>query len=594
MAEDDTTAGELTVEGLADRIAMLEAKNVALEQEIAGLRRGVRGGPIVDGPPAPAHDARSRPSPDIGDRGDSPLDTPVSRRRALTALSGAAAGGLGLALGSTFLDAVPAAATTEYVTLGADNDTTNLATSPTEIINHGGTAIYAVTNTPSDALGANVSTNGNYQAAIIGDGGGAYPATVPTLGIVGLSASITAIYGVTGGPSNVVDEYFAGAIVGDSNSAAGVAGASNAYDGVDGYTSAPSKSGVKGADLSGSTPGAGGYGVSGDSTYGTGIYGVSSGPSNIIANPIATQAGVFGDSDVGPGVVGTSKSTTGVEGFSGTGLGVLGLTNGATVLSPTGIGVWGGSSDGHGVVGNDAATGIGVLGQSVAGVGVQGYSGTSYGVEAQGGLAPLYLSPAGQTGPPAVGSGTHQIGEIYLDSKGSVFICTGASTGSGDTETAGTWQQLCAAAPRFNDNNAGISGSLGQAGSLNLLAAPIRVFDSRVADPPADPSRAAGEIAAQSTTTLQITGTTVGGLAVPADAVGVIGNDTVASPAGAGYLTLFPAGQSLPSTSSVNFESGDAAARCNFSITALSATGQLSFYNAVQCHVVFDVVGFIF
>jgi hypothetical protein len=115
-----------------------------------------------------------------------------------------------------------------------------------------------------------------------------------------------------------------------------------------------------------------------------------------------------------------------------------------------------------------------------------------------------------------------------------------------------------------------------------------------VADPPADPSRAAGEIAAQSTTTLQITGTTVGGLAVPADAVGVIGNVTVASPAGAGYLTLFPAGQSLPSTSSVNFESGDAAARCNFSITALSATGQLSFYNAVQCHVVFDVVGFIF
>ena len=107
------------------------------------------------------------------------------------------------------------------------------------------------------------------------------------------------------------------------------------------------------------------------------------------------------------------------------------------------------------------------------------------------------------------------------------------------------------AAPTYYDNPA-ISGSSGSAGSLNLLSAPIRVFDSRVADSPGAPSRAAGVLAPGTAVTVQVAGTTVGSVQVPAGAVGVIGNVTAFSPTGNGKLVVYPTGGSVPSVTNLN------------------------------------------
>ena len=88
----------------------------------------------------------------------------------------------------------------------------------------------------------------------------------------------------------------------------------------------------------------------------------------------------------------------------------------------------------------DAITGfsahsIGVRGSSSLGLGIKGDS--SYGVGGlfQGGRAPLSLEPGGTAGKPT--SGYHAKGDIYMDSKGSLFICTASGN-------PGTWKKVVA------------------------------------------------------------------------------------------------------------------------------------------------------
>jgi hypothetical protein len=64
------------------------------------------------------------------------------------------------------------------------------------------------------------------------------------------------------------------------------------------------------------------------------------------------------------------------------------------------------------------------------GQGLQVESTGGYGVQAQGGTAPLYLVPAGTPGAPT--TGTHTVGEVYVDSNGVVWSCTAFGT-------PGTW-----------------------------------------------------------------------------------------------------------------------------------------------------------
>jgi hypothetical protein len=58
---------------------------------------------------------------------------------------------------------------------------------------------------------------------------------------------------------------------------------------------------------------------------------------------------------------------------------------------------------------------------------------SGYGVVAQGGKAQIVLIPASTAGHPT--SGSHSLGELYLDSAGALFLCTASGT-------PGTWKKV--------------------------------------------------------------------------------------------------------------------------------------------------------
>ncbi len=218
-----------------------------------------------------------------------------------------------------------------------------------------------------------------------------------------------------------------GAVHGEnSGSGAGVRGLGGT--GVWGSSSTFGHSGVYGQHT-----GTGGYGVVGD--------GKGSGSGVLGRNRNAT--GVRGEGVIG--VWGTS-STTGEAGVyakhTGTGPGIVADGNGsayAGVLgrNRAGTGVWGQTftdgyggvtgqhtgSSGYGVIGLGKGGGAGVLGRSDAGDGVRGESEIGYGGSFEGGKAQLMLKPGGSAGAPTAGF-HHVKGEIYMDSAGTLFVCT--------------------------------------------------------------------------------------------------------------------------------------------------------------------------
>jgi hypothetical protein len=82
---------------------------------------------------------------------------------------------------------------------------------------------------------------------------------------------------------------------------------------------------------------------------------------------------------------------------------------------------------------NNVTDGIGVFGESVNGFGVGGKAPSGVGGAFSGGRAAIRLVPAASgTGPPTSTSESHQVGELYADSAGSIFYCTVAGS-------PGTW-----------------------------------------------------------------------------------------------------------------------------------------------------------
>jgi hypothetical protein len=248
----------------------------------------------------------------------------------------------------------------------------------------------------------------------------------------------------------------------------------------------------------------------------------------------------------------TNGGATGVYATSAGGIGVL-------ALSSTGTGVDGVSS-----------TGIGVKGASNAAADVVGISGAEYGGVFNGGKAPLHLGSGVTTGSPT--SGGHNPGDFYVDSAGVLWYCTTLGT-------PGTWIRLCGP-------QSGVPG-----GALNYLAAPIRIFDSRVGQPAPLPTTKA-PLAGGTTYTIQVTGTTVGGLSVPAGATGVFGNLTVTDTQGGGDLILFPHGAPQPLTSNINYEPGKTIA--NSVNVGLSTDGKIDLYVHVSgTDVIIDIAGYV-
>ncbi len=123
--------------------------------------------------------------------------------------------------------------------------------------------------------------------------------------------------------------------------------------------------------------------------------------------------------------------------------------------------------------------------------------------------------------------------------------------------------------------------------------APSRICDTRSGNPSALSGGAAQcngkTLAANTPLTVNVGG--LGG--VPGAGVSaVVLNVTVTNPAADGYLTVYPAGQSAPLASNLNFSAGETVA--NLVKVGLSKTGQITVVtNAMSADVIVDVEGYV-
>lgn len=119
-----------------------------------------------------------------------------------------------------------------------------------------------------------------------------------------------------------------------------------------------------------------------------------------------------------------------------------------------------------------------------------------------------------------------------------------------------------------------------QAGSRLVPLSPSRALDTR--------SMAPGVVGPRGQVDVKLT--EVGG--VPASGVdAVVLNVTAVGPTAAGFLTVWPRGESMPSTSNLNFMAGQTVP--NMVVSKVSADGAVSVYNdSGQTHLIVDIVGY--
>ncbi len=127
----------------------------------------------------------------------------------------------------------------------------------------------------------------------------------------------------------------------------------------------------------------------------------------------------------------------------------------------------------------------------------------------------------------------------------------------------------------------------GTASALVSLT-PGRLMDTREGQSTVDGQFAGiGVRAANSVTELQVGGR--GG--VPADAEAVVLNVTVTGAAGNGFITVYPCGQAVPTTSNLNFVAGDTVA--NAVVVKMGVGGKLCLFAAESAtHLIADVNGY--
>jgi hypothetical protein len=188
-----------------------------------------------------------------------------------------------------------------------------------------------------------------------------------------------------------------------------------------------------------------------------------------------------------------------------------------------------------------------------------GSAGTGYGVKAHAnrGAAPLLLlstSGSSANGAPTTSAAN---GAINVDSNGSLY-----------SRRFSAWYPMA---------------------TVNLLSHPIRVINTRGGGAPI--TNGGHPLTPGATLVAQITGTSVGGISVPAHATALIAN-MVAVPTSNGDLTIWADGVAKPTSSNLNYSGGVNIA--NFVICALSSAGKVDIYsNAGTTDVILDVTGFI-
>ncbi len=434
----------------------------------------------------------------------------VSRRGAIKVLGAAAAGGVGMALGSTVLGAEQAgAANFQYVELGAQNT----ASQSTNILTSGGVGLGAGSQdaTGTGVVGTNSSGSG---------GSGVFGLSESAVGI-GIFGVCAAGIGVVGqdvdsdpNPNGTPNGKLPIGVQGNSDSGIGVQGVLTTK-GIGFYA-------VDGEDLSGQATSVGVYGssaagtgVSGQSASGVGVQGTSSGTVAVLGTLIgsgegaiagedhttqATSYGVFGSSNAGYGMYCTSQS---------------GLALFAALTGP-GNGAIAGEDQ------SDQSTSYGVFGSSAKGIGVIGRAtaGGVVGIQAANTVGPsLQLVPSASPLLPS----TSQPGQFIVLSDNSLHYAYGPNEWVALTN--GTFPIPPVRVINTADGTGGITGPLVPGSTVHTSV------------------------------------TIAGSHGIPAAAIGVVGNLAISGVGGAllngaGFATLFAAGEVTPATANINAGAG--------------------------------------
>lgn len=211
---------------------------------------------------------------------------------------------------------------------------------------------------------------------------------------------------------------------------------------------------------------------------------------------------------------------------------------------------------------------IGVIGQSLGGYGVVGDAngGIDLWIGGTAGGGRALWNPQPTPGAPTY---TAMLGEQIRDANGELWLCTAGGSPA-------TWVR----AATVMNNYVG--------GSVHFLLNPIRVIDTRGNGAPI--TNGGSALAGNSTLVAQITGASVGGIAVPDGAIALIGNLT-AIPFAPGDLTIWADGLPRPNVSNLNYASANVA---NAVTARLSSAGKVDiFAHNGRAHVILDITGFI-
>ena len=120
---------------------------------------------------------------------------------------------------------------------------------------------------------------------------------------------------------------------------------------------------------------------------------------------------------------------------------------------------------------------------------------------------------------------------------------------------------------------------------FRALPAPARLLDSRNAPTIDGQSTNTGPLRAGTTTQL-----TIGGRAgIPTTATSATLNVTAVNPTAPGFITVFPCGQPQPTTSNLNYTTGDTIP--NAVLTSIGTAGTICLYTSATTHLIVDASG---
>jgi hypothetical protein len=296
-------------------------------------------------------------------------------------------------------------------------------------------------------------------------------------------------------------------------------------------------------------------------------------PTSLLGSTFTATATSAASYALGGSNLSTNVASLGIQGVTARGAGVQGLsTQGDSVAAIT---------DGTGVHGQGKAYGL--VGYSQDGIGVRGHSNSAAGVDARSdtyidlrcvGTGRMWLADHVVDGPPT-GVGYFS-GEIVRDGGGAFFACVNGNGG------AGVWRVL---ASQFS------------AGSLHILPAPARVYDSRRDMTP----MSNGVISTGSSRTISVadrrnptTGAVTGPNVVPAGATAVAFNLTAVSTVGTnGFLAVNPGTDTTVYASHINW-TANGLSIANAGVAGISGRQMTVICGgtSTSAHFIIDVTGY--